>query len=97
MNDIRLTLVQPIIVHGEATEVLQLREPNGEDVAACGFPYELRTQTDNDSLAIKPLADVVLKYGARLASVPPSSMKQLCIADVSALTVQIMGFFGQSA
>jgi hypothetical protein len=94
--DVQITLSRQINVHGEETHELTLREPVGEDVSICGFPYEIRPQADGESAAIKPLADVILKYAARLANVPPSSIKQLAMADVSALTACVMGFFGQS-
>lgn len=90
-----IQLSKPITVAGVEQSTIELREPTVDDVAEIGYPF-LIVQTDNGTaFQLQPKA--VLKYAARLAAVPPSSLKTLSLGDLSELQTAVMGFFGDGA
>lgn len=85
--DQTVRLRQAVQAHGKEVETLVLREPNGEDITVCGYPMKF-----GDGEA-QPEAKAISKYIARLADVPPSTVKQLSTGDYNECLMVIMGFF----
>lgn len=83
-----IKLRKPITAHGEEVQELKLREPTGEDIEKCGYPLAI-----GDGKAY-PIAESVSKLIGRLAAVPPSSVKQLCVPDYQEAMGIVLGFFG---
>ncbi len=83
-----IKLRKPITAHGEDIQELKLREPTGEDIEKCGYPLAI-----GEGKAY-PIAESVSKLIARLAAIPPSSVKQLAVADYQAAMGVVLGFFG---
>lgn len=88
-----ITLSSPIQAHGAELTELSLRRPTGKDVRELGFPY--RMSSDGDTVLLS--ADVVAKYVARLAAIPPSAVDQLDPSDLNGLGWQVAGFFLSAA
>lgn len=82
-------LRKSIKVHGEEVVNLSLREPEPDDAEKVGLlPYRVGA----DEMPV-PDMKAVMKYLVLLASIPPSSVKQIHIADLNALAWQVVGFF----
>lgn len=84
----KLTLNKPIKRGDDELFEIEIREPNTGDVMECGYPL-----TIGDGVAI-PNADVVGKLISRLASIPPSTVKQMSVPDFQACMGVVLGFFG---
>ena len=80
------------LTHGddELTE-LNLRQPGVEDIGEIGYPFYMINVDGETRIEMKPKA--VLKYASRLASVPPSVLKDMAVSDFMAVQTEIMGFF----
>lgn len=87
----QLKLTKPIQAHGEELHVLELREPNYDDIVKFGMPvsFNARGSTQIDGVA--------LEYLPELASIPPSSVKQMIPADLFKAAMLVMSFFTGSA
>lgn len=94
MSEFVINLDRPIMVRGESVDQLTIREPEGEDLMEIGYPYLIVTG-DDKSEAIELRPKIIGRYLVKLANIPPSSVKQLSIADVQKLQAKIMSFFGQ--
>lgn len=92
---ISVQLSKPIKVGDESFSVLDLREPTVDDVSELGYPYLLLTGDAGAAIQLQP--KIILKYVARLAAIPPSSVKKVTISDLYDLQTVIMGFFGKQA
>lgn len=92
---IPFTLSKPIKAHGENIQVLEFREPTGDDVEKFGFPY-LVTPKSNGETTIEIRANVIYQYISRLAGIPKESAKQISLGDLSLLSGVIVSFFGES-
>lgn len=98
----KIKLSKPVLSEGVEISSLELREPVGEDVVACGYPFRIYigSSTDVDK-ADKGEQEVAIdsacmaKLAARLASVPPSTIKRLSIQDFQQVVGVVMSFFGQ--
>ena len=88
MTSSSITLSKPVHAHGEEVRVLTLREPVADDIIICGYPLSI-----GDGGAT-PQAGAIAKYIARLADIPPSSVRSLAPADFMAAFQVIMHFFG---
>ncbi|MCX7084305.1 MAG: phage tail assembly protein [Methylococcales bacterium] len=88
-------LSKPIILGDSELTELTLREPTVDDVAEIGYPFLVITTDTGTAIQLQP--KVVLKYAAKLAAVPPSSLKTLTLSDLSKLQEVVMGFFGDEA
>lgn len=84
----KIALTKPITVHGDEVTELELREPSAGDVMECGYPL-----TIGDGEAT-PNAETVGKLIARLAGIPPSSVKQMSLPDFNTAMGAVLGFFG---
>ncbi len=82
-DSVTVPLKKPVKAHGKEVESLTLREPGGEDIMVCGYPL---THGGVDAMAVG-------KYIARLADIPPSSVKALGVADFNACADAVIGFF----
>jgi len=87
-----VTLKRPIKAHGDEVKTLVFREPDGEDIIACGYPLLM---SGDGQGTFTPLAGVVAKYIARLGNVPPSSVKSMSAPDFNACMMTILPFFGE--
>jgi hypothetical protein len=88
-------LNQPIQAHGAEMSELEFRNPNGGDVAACGFPFSF-TVTEEGAQVIHPNAPAITALISRLGNIPLSSARALSFADWMACMTEIFSFFGQS-
>lgn len=86
----RIELTKPITAHGAEVTALELREPSAGDIMECGYPLAI-----GDGEA-KPQADIVGKLIAKLAGIPPSSVKAMSLADFNTAMGVILSFFGES-
>ncbi|WP_425404625.1 phage tail assembly protein [Hwanghaeella sp.] len=84
-----VALKKAIQAHAEEVNSLTFREPNGEDIQACGYPFRLSEGQ------VYPEAGSISKYISRLAKIPHSSVKQLGAEDFNACMAVILGFFGE--
>ena len=90
MSEVTISLSKPITAHGAEISELTLREPNAGDVMECGYPLGVA-----EGLAI-PQAATIGRFIARLAGIPPSSVKQLSMGDYNTAVGVVLGFFGAS-
>jgi hypothetical protein len=89
-----MKLTKPIQAHGQELESLTLREPTTEDAIDLGLPMLMVPTAEGTGIEIRN--KVVAAYIQRLGGIPPSSVRQLAMADFSILTNQVMSFFGQA-
>jgi hypothetical protein len=90
-----IQLRKAIQAHGNEVTEITFREPNGGDVAACGFPFRF-TVNDDGTQTVTPEANAITGLIARLGNVPLSAAKALTFDDWMACMGEVFGFFGQS-
>jgi hypothetical protein len=90
-----MELSKPIQAHGREVKELEFREPNGGDVAACGFPFKF-TINEDGTQTIAPEAAAITQLISRLGNIPLSAARSLSFADWMACMGAIFDFFGQS-
>ncbi|MFI8224772.1 phage tail assembly protein [Pseudomonas sp. NPDC085632] len=82
-----------IEAHGEhQTEIVQRRQTVQEVLANKALPYKI-DKSEEVSLDM----DVAAKYIAVCAGIPPSSVNQLDLADLNALSWAVASFFMSAA
>lgn len=82
-----------IEAHGEPLTELTLRRPTVQEVRAIkALPYRI---DKNEEVSLD--MDVTAKYIAVCAGIPPSSVNQLDLADLNALSWTVAGFFMSAA
>jgi hypothetical protein len=82
-----------IEAHGEPLTELTLRRPTVQEVRAIkALPYRI---DKNEEVGLD--MDVAAKYIAVCAGIPPSSVNQLDLADLNALSWAVAGFFMSAA
>lgn len=92
MKDV-VTLRVAIEAHGEPLHELTLRRPTVQEVRAIkALPYKI-DKSEEVSLDM----DVAAKYIAVCAGIPPSSVNQLDLADLNALSWAVASFFMSAA
>jgi hypothetical protein len=80
-------------LHGEPLTELVLRRPTVQEVRAIkALPYKI-DKSEEVSLDM----DVAAKYIAVCAGIPPSSVNQLDLADLNALSWAVASFFMSAA
>lgn len=89
---IKLSLSRPIKAHGEDVTLLEFREPNGDDLIACGVPFATDPSGRNVILPAETYACI-----SKLAGIPMSSAKMLAMNDFFKAWGVVMGFFGNGA
>lgn len=90
MSEVTIQLGKPITAHGAEISELTLREPNAGDVMECGYPLGMQGDL------VIPQAGAIARMVSRLAGIPPSSVKQLSMADYNSAMGAVLGFFGAS-
>ncbi|MFJ5253792.1 phage tail assembly protein [Pseudomonas sp. NPDC088414] len=92
MSDL-VKLQVAIEAHGEPVTELNLRRPTVQEVRAIkSLPYRI---DKNEEVSLD--MDVTAKYIAVCAGIPPSSVNQLDLADLNALSWAVAGFFMSAA
>ncbi|MGK3120450.1 phage tail assembly protein [Pseudomonas corrugata] len=82
-----------IEAHGEPVTELTLRRPTVQEVRAIkALPYKI---DKNEEVSLD--MDVAAKYIAVCAGIPPSSVNQLDLSDLNALSWAVAGFFMSAA
>lgn len=89
---VTVTLKAPVQAHGETVEAITLRPPRGDDIIACGYPFQVMSDAEAGAGAI-PIAGAVAKYIARLGNVPPSTVRALSAPDWNACMQAVGNFF----
>ena len=89
-----MKLTKPIKAHGEELADLTFREPTGNDLISCGFPFKMELSAGRSVRVVDTQA--VAAYISALAGVPPSSVAQLSVIDFTRAMGEVMGFFGDS-
>ncbi|MCO7573382.1 MULTISPECIES: phage tail assembly protein [Pseudomonas] len=88
-----IKLQAPIEAHGETLVELTLRRPTVQEVRAIkALPYKI-DKSEEVSLDM----DAAAKYIAVCAGIPPSSVNQLDLVDLNALSWAVAGFFMTAA
>jgi len=83
----------PIEAHSEPVTELTLRRPTVQEVRAIkALPYKI---DKNEEVSLD--MDVAAKYIAVCAGIPPSSVNQLDLSDLNALSWAVAGFFMSAA
>lgn len=90
-ESITVQLSRPITAHSEELTALTFREPVPEDLMQIGSPVLLIPSADGD-MGIDVRPKVIAQYIARLAGIPPSSVKSLCVADFMACQGALLPF-----
>lgn len=91
----KITLSRPVKAHGNDVTVLEFREPTGDDILACGMPFNVSQRTDGTSLQIMDMP-ATYAYIVALAGIPMSSAKAMKAPDVIKAYGAIAGFFGEA-
>jgi hypothetical protein len=81
-----VTLEDPIEAHGETFHQLTIRQPNGNDLVACGIP--LNFAADGGSIDVTSVAAMI----SRLAGIPTNNVGAMGMRDWMACMNAIMGF-----
>jgi hypothetical protein len=90
-------LTKPIQAHGEERKTIELREPTGADIAACGFPFSFTLAQGDEGQTMTPNAAAIGGLISRLGDIPRSSVNQLSFPDWMECMGAIFSFFGGSA
>ena len=89
----RVYQLHKAVKHGEQEITsITIRQPTIDEILKLGYPYNL----DPESGAIVHDPAVILRYVSTLTALPPSTIKQMSIADFEAMRWIIVGFFKQS-
>lgn len=92
MSD-QVKLQVAIEAHGESVTELTMRRPTVQEVRAIkALPYKI---DKNEEVSLD--MDVAAKYIAVCAGIPPSSVNQLDLADLNALSWAVASFFMSAA
>ena len=92
MSDL-VKLQVAIEAHGEPLTELTMRRPTVQEVRAIkALPYKI---DKNEEVSLD--MDVAAKYIAVCAGIPPSSVNQLDLADLNALSWAVASFFMSAA
>lgn len=94
---VTIKLSRPVKAHDEELAEITLREPTAEDVMQIGSPQLLVPSADGESAGVEIRAKIIGQYVTRLASIPPSSVKAMSLADFMQCQQAVMGFFGGGA
>jgi hypothetical protein len=88
-----ITLSKPVQAHGKDITEITFREPNGGDVAACGFPFRF-TVNEDQTQTIEPQAAAITQMMSRLGDVPLSTIRALPFSDWMEGMGAVFTFFG---
>jgi Phage tail assembly chaperone proteins, E, or 41 or 14 len=90
-----ILLSKPIKAHGDAVTQLELAEPTGKTIRACGSPFKIEMGRAGSQIMIIDTESVAL-YISELGNIPGSSVNLLSAADFGALQAVVIGFFGEA-
>lgn len=79
-DPLTIELKKPIKAHGQELTTLTLREPVPEDLMQIGSPILIIPSATGDS-GMEIRAKVIGAYISKLGGIPPSSVKDLHLAD----------------
>jgi hypothetical protein len=91
INLLTLTLTKPVIANGEEAMELQFREPTGGDIASVGSPVLVDFAQDPPKITYD--AKSMTQMLALLATVPPSTIRQLSAKDWETAALLVTSFF----
>ena len=94
MSGNTIPLTKPVKAHDQEIQSLVLREVCSEDILELGFPFLIHQKDGGTAIELRP--KIVSQYLVRLASVPPSAIKQLQVEDLMTCQAVVLGFFGRS-
>ncbi|KKO59210.1 mu-like prophage FluMu gp41 family protein [Serratia ureilytica] len=86
-----LVLSKPIMAHNEKLHVLEIQEPDFDQIEACGIPF---SYTDKGEMRLDTRS--ALAYIPILAGIPRSSAQQMAPKDILMATMTIISFFTDS-
>lgn len=89
-----IELSAPIKAHGEERHQIEMREPKGGDIAACGLPFRIYITEDGGQQSVTDTV-VVSGYISRLGNIPKGAVEQLSVQDWMACSNGVFSFFGQ--
>ena len=92
IDEFSFALSKPIQAHGQEVSVLHWREPTAGDIEAAGNPINLEIfGLDQPRLTFdeKKMSAMI----SRLATIPPSSVKQITAADWNSISWKLVRFF----
>ncbi len=90
--EIKLDLRKSVIANGDETKVLIFREPTGADIELVGNPVNLDMMS-GDTPKISFDAKAMTGMMARLAGVPPSTIRQMHPRDWNTAAWNLAPFF----
>ncbi len=97
---ITVNLKHPVQSEGVEISKIDFREPIGEDVVVCGYPFRIYigSGTDVDSAnsgeqEMKIDTLVLANLASRLGSVPKSTIKKLSVQDFQQVVDVVSNFF----
>lgn len=88
---IRITLRTPILINGEPSNQLVLREPTGRDIELNGLPVMLDFSKDPTGVVFDEKKMVAMIAG--LGGIPPSSIRSMHPKDWATVAWQLASFF----
>jgi hypothetical protein len=86
-----LPLTKSVIANGEETMELKFREPTGADIANCGNPVNVDFSQDPPKITYDGKAMTAML--ALLATVPPSTIRNLTAKDWETAALLVTDFF----
>jgi hypothetical protein len=86
-----LPLRKPVIANGETVDTLTFREPTGADIEAVGNPVNMDFSHDPPKVSFDSRA--MTQMMARLALVPPSTIRKMHPRDWNSAAWNLAGFF----
>ncbi len=85
-------LEKPVVAHGDEIKELSFRIPTGSDIEVAGHPVVIEWAGDGTPRFV-PLERKMSAMMAQLATVPPSTIKQLTSNDWTNCAYKLLGFF----
>ena len=83
-----------VTAYGEPLTELKLREPTGEDLAKCGFPFSFKISGEDREMLINTAATV--KLTSQCANIPIHTVKQLRMVDIMQCFAIFSSFLGDA-
>src|SRR6516165_10828861 len=91
VNLLKVTLSKSVVANGEEVMELSFREPTGGDIANVGNPVSVDFASDPPKINYD--AKAMTQMLAVLATVPPSTIRQLTARDWETAALLITNFF----
>lgn len=91
-NSLTIALRKPVIANGDEVSELKFREPNAGDIEMTGNPV-LIDMMSSDTPKVTFDAKAMTQMMARLAAVPPSTIRQMNPRDWNTAAWMLASFF----